>query len=69
MRLLLGMRHVTDPDHLIAVTSILSRERRIAGALRVGLVWDLGHTLTMLVVGAAMIIFKLGIPVRVGLMM
>jgi len=28
--LLLGMRHATDPDHVIAVTTILSRERRLA---------------------------------------
>jgi hypothetical protein len=67
--LLLGMRHATDPDHVIAVTAILSRERRIGVAARIGLVWGLGHTLTVLVVGAAIIIFKLGIPVRVGLTM
>jgi len=67
--LILGMRHATDPDHVIAVTAILSRERRIGAAARIGLVWGLGHTITVLAVGAAIIIFKLGIPVRVGLTM
>jgi len=67
--LLLGMRHATDPDHVIAVTAILSRERRIGVAMRIGLLWGLGHTLTVLVVGAAIIIFKLRIPVRAGLIM
>lgn len=67
--LLLGMRHATDPDHVIAVTTILSNERRLFTATRIGIVWGLGHTLTVLAVGAAIIIFKLGIPVRVGLAM
>ena len=37
--LLLGMRHATDPDHVIAVTTILSRERRLTVAARIGVVW------------------------------
>ena len=67
--LILGMRHATDPDHVIAVTAILSRERRLAVAARVGVVWGLGHTLTVLIVGAAIIIFKIAIPTRLGLAM
>jgi hypothetical protein len=67
--LVLGMRHATDPDHVIAVTTILSRERRLAVATRIGIVWGLGHTLTVLVVGAAIIIFKIAIPARLGLAM
>ena len=67
--LLLGMRHATDPDHVIAVTAILSRERRLASATRIGVVWGLGHTLTVLAVGAAIIIFKLAVPIRLGLAM
>ena len=65
--LLLGMRHATDPDHVIAVTAILSRERRIAAATRIGFIWGLGHTTTVLAVGAAIIVFKVAIPARVGL--
>jgi ABC-type nickel/cobalt efflux system permease component RcnA len=67
--LLLGMRHATDPDHVIAVTTILSRERRLMTAARIGIVWGLGHTLTVLVVGAAIIVFKIAIPTRLGLAM
>jgi high-affinity nickel-transport protein len=67
--LLLGMRHATDPDHVIAVTAILSRERRLATAARIGVVWGLGHTLTVVAIGAAMIVFKLAIPARLGLAM
>ncbi|MGA7873227.1 MAG: hypothetical protein WCA22_20240 [Candidatus Binatus sp.] len=67
--LVLGMRHATDPDHVIAVTTILSRERRLVAATRVGIVWGLGHTITVLLVGAAIIVFKIAIPTRLGLAM
>src|ERR1700685_4561983 len=67
--LLLGMRHATDPDHVVAVTTILSRENRIGAAARIGLIWGLGHTLTVLLVGAAIIVFKIVIPARLGLAM
>ncbi len=67
--LLLGMRHATDPDHVIAVTTILSRERRLSTATRVGIIWGLGHTITVLAVGAAIILFKIAIPARLGLAM
>jgi cytochrome c biogenesis protein CcdA len=67
--LLLGMRHATDPDHVVAVTTILSSERRFVAATRVGVIWGLGHTLTVLIVGASIILFKLAIPTRVGLAM
>ena len=67
--LALGMRHATDPDHVVAVTTIVAGERRIAAASTIGLVWGLGHTLTVLAVGAAIILLKISIPARLGLAM
>ena len=67
--LLMGMRHATDPDHVIAVTTIVSRELHLTAASRVGIVWGIGHTLTVLAVGAAIIVFKIAIPIRLGLAM
>jgi hypothetical protein len=67
--LMLGMRHATDPDHVVAVTTILSNERRLGAATRIGLIWGLGHTTTVLALGAAIILFKLSIPARLGLAM
>ena len=67
--LLLGMRHATDPDHVVAVTAILSRERRIGVAARIGVIWGLGHSLTVMIVGVAIIVFKIAIPTRLGLAM
>jgi hypothetical protein len=65
----LGMRHATDPDHVVAVTTIVSRERTMLHAALIGALWGLGHTFTILVVGAAIILFKLTIPPRLGLAM
>ena len=67
--LLLGMRHATDPDHVIAVTTIVSSERSLAKAARIGALWGLGHTLTILIVGSAIILFKVAFSVRLGLSM
>lgn len=65
----LGMRHATDADHVVAVSTIVSRERRIRSAAWVGALWGAGHTLTILAVGAGIIVFTLVIPPRVGLSM
>jgi high-affinity nickel-transport protein len=66
---MLGMRHATDPDHVVAVTTIVTRERSVTKAARLGAVWGLGHTITLLVVGGAIIAFKIGFNARLGLSM
>src|SRR5207249_11614834 len=65
----LGMRHATDADHVIAVTTIVSRQRSIRHGALIGALWGVGHTITILVVGSAIILFSLVIPPRVGLTM
>lgn len=64
---LLGLRHATDADHVVAVTTIVARERSLARAARIGAVWGVGHTLTLLLLGGAIIAFRLVIPPRIGL--
>jgi high-affinity nickel-transport protein len=63
----LGMRHATDPDHVVAVSTIVSREKSIPRAGWIGVLWGVGHTITILVVGAAIILFGFVIPPRLGL--
>jgi high-affinity nickel permease len=65
----LGMRHATDPDHVIAVATIASRQRSVRHAALIGALWGLGHTITILTVGSAIILFGLVIPPKVGLSM
>lgn len=63
----LGMRHATDADHVVAVSTIISRERGIGQAVLRGVFWGVGHTLTLVAVGAAIIVFGLVIPEKLGL--
>jgi ABC-type nickel/cobalt efflux system permease component RcnA len=65
----LGMRHATDPDHVIAVSTIVSRHRSIKHAAAMGALWGVGHTLTILLVGGGIILFGWVIPARIGLSM
>ena len=66
---ILGMRHATDPDHVIAVTTIMSRQRNLSRAALTGLWWGIGHTLTIFVVGTAIILLEVVVPARLGLSM
>jgi hypothetical protein len=65
--LLLGMRHATDADHIVAVTTIVNGERGAWRSSWIGVMWGLGHTLTIFVVGGAIILFKLAFTRRLGL--
>jgi ABC-type nickel/cobalt efflux system permease component RcnA len=65
----LGMRHSTDPDHVVAVSTIVSRERSVRHAALIGVLWGVGHTLTISLVGSAIILFRVVIPPRIGLSM
>ena len=67
--LFLGVRHSTDADHVVAVSTIASRERSIGQGALIGMLWGVGHTLTIFLVGSAIILFGLVIPPRVGLSM
>lgn len=59
----LGLRHASDPDHLVAVTSLVAADggdtRRAA---KLGAWWGLGHSGTLLVIGIPLIAFKTEVP-------
>jgi hypothetical protein len=65
----LGMRHATDADHVVAIATIVSRERSVAGSALIGAAWGVGHTVTVMMVGTAIIVFGMVIPPRLGLSM
>ena len=66
---LLGMLHATDADHVIAVSTIVAREQKVKSAASIGVLWGIGHTMTVFLVGGAIILFSLAIPPRLGLAM
>lgn len=64
---LLGLGHATDPDHVIAVSTIVSREKKWSSAARIGLAWGLGHALMVILVGGAIVTLGWLIPKKLGL--
>lgn len=62
----LGLQHATDPDHVVAVATIVTRERRFAAGARVGLLWGVGHTVTLAVAGTVIVALNLGVPERIA---
>ncbi|HVT08658.1 MAG TPA: high-affinity nickel-transport family protein [Polyangia bacterium] len=64
---LMGMRHATDPDHVVAMTTIISREPGKGRAIAAGAAWGVGHTATVLLFGGAIILCGAVIPPRLGL--
>jgi hypothetical protein len=63
---LLGMRHALEPDHLAAVSTLVSRERNSVKAAWLGVCWGLGHTLSLLVVGVALVVLRAQMPAAVS---
>ena len=65
--LLLGIQHATDPDHVVAVATIVSRRPRFFAGVLIGALWGVGHTVTIMGVGGAIILLNLTISHAVGL--
>ena len=59
---LLGMRHALEPDHLAAVSTLVTGERDSRKAALLGVCWGLGHTASLLVVGAALVLLRAEMP-------
>jgi len=59
----LGLRHASDPDHLVAVTSLVAADDGgTRGAIRLGAWWGLGHAATLVLLGVPLIVFKSALP-------
>lgn len=62
---LLGMRHALEPDHLAAVSTLVAAhgdERSGYKAALLGVCWGLGHTVSLLAVGAALVVLRAEMP-------
>jgi high-affinity nickel-transport protein len=56
---LLGLKHATDPDHIVAVTTFIGREKRLARGCAIGFFWGLGHTLALSFIGLGVVVLKI----------
>lgn len=59
---LLGMRHALEPDHLVAVSTLITGERSSEKAAWLGACWGLGHTLTLLTAGTILVALRAEMP-------
>ncbi len=66
---LLGVKHALDADHIVAVTTIVSRSSSLLRSTLVGLSWGVGHTFTLFAAGFMVLVFKLTIPDKLALSM
>ncbi len=65
---LMGLRHALEVDHVMAVATLTANESRI-NAMKQGAVWGIGHTLTLMMVGGAVLYMDTLIPEHVAHML
>lgn len=63
----LGVRHATDADHVAAIGTIVTENRSTARAALIGVWWGIGHSLSVLLLGGALVLLRMPMPVRVAL--
>lgn len=64
--LLFGLKHATEADHIVAVSTIVSQERSLWRSIMVGAFWGIGHTISLVVVGAVVLALRIAVPERVA---
>jgi high-affinity nickel-transport protein len=66
---LLGIRHAVDPDHVVAIGTISARSSSFRQSATLGALWGVGHTLTVMVVGGALVLLRVALSPRLALTM
>lgn len=61
-----GLKHATEVDHLVAVSTLVSRHRTLWRSALVGAMWGVGHTATLLVTGTLLLAFRVAITEKVS---
>ena len=64
---LLGVRHAVDGDHVVAIGTIATRAPSFGRSATIGALWGVGHTLTVMMVGGALVLLRVAVPARIGL--
>lgn len=61
-----GLKHATEVDHVVAVSTIVSEQRNVLRSALVGGLWGVGHTASLVVVGGVVLALRVAIPERVS---
>lgn len=62
----LGLRHSTDSDHIVAVSTLVSETQGAHSAARIGALWGLGHLATLFAAGTALVLLRIKVPLRLA---
>jgi hypothetical protein len=66
LALLLGVRHASEPDHLVAVSTLVAYQPSAARASLLGAIWGVGHSISLFVIGGLLLLFRLHLSTRVA---
>ena len=58
---LLGLKHAVEADHLAAVSTIVAERKNLLSSTIIGGFWGVGHTISLLIIGALVVFLKLQI--------
>src|SRR5215212_4835665 len=64
--LVFGLKHATEVDHVVAISTIVSRHKNIFHSAVIGALWGAGHTASLLMVAAFVLSLRIAIPKRVS---
>jgi ABC-type nickel/cobalt efflux system permease component RcnA len=64
--LIFGLKHATEADHIVAVSTIVSEHKNVLRSSLVGGLWGAGHTASLVLVGAVVLALRVAIPERVA---
>ena len=64
--LVFGLKHATEVDHVVAISTIVSRHKNIFHSAIVGALWGAGHTASLLIVAAIVLTLRIAIPERIS---
>src|SRR5437870_2385457 len=64
--LIFGLKHATEVDHVVAVSTIVSQNRNLLRSALVGALWGAGHTASLLVTGAIVLSLRVTIPEKIS---
>jgi hypothetical protein len=59
---LIGLRHAFEPDHLTAVSTLVGEARGARHAALIGVLWGIGHTTSLVVVGVLLVLAGAALP-------
>jgi sulfite exporter TauE/SafE len=62
-----GLQHATEADHITAVATLVSKNRKLGKASLLGALWGAGHTLTLFIAGLAVLLLAVSIPAKLAL--